>query len=106
MSTGAVPLSMSAGVETLSSDAEGWTLSTPAEGETRSYEKTVSFELAFASTPVVHLGIAGFDVSNEDTARLSTRAVEIHPGGFTIVVETWAGSRVFRADVSWLALGH
>lgn len=107
MNAPTIPLSISAGVQTLDSSSEGWTLVTPAhDSVTRTFRCEVAFETPFTMTPVVHLGIVGLDVSNEDYARLSVKTDSIGPLGFTIIAETWFDSRVFRVDVSWLALGH
>jgi hypothetical protein len=100
-----VPLSMLSAVTVLDSNLEGWTLlDVPAE-ETRAFQYDVTFEQPFAAAPLVNVAISGLDVGNQDAARLRLRAVDIHPGGFSIRAETWLNTRVWSVDVSWLAIG-
>jgi hypothetical protein len=65
----------------------------------------VHFDHPFAAVPVVHLGLAGFDISERDCSRLRVRAVDITPEGFSVQAQTWLGTEVWSIDVSWLALG-
>jgi hypothetical protein len=53
----------------------------------------------------VHLGLAGLDISNQDSARLTSRAENVSPEGFDVVLATWLHTRVWRVDVNWLAIG-
>ena len=55
---------------------------------------------------MVHVGLSGFDIDNRDTARLTVRARNIGPAGFDLVLATWMGTRVYRADIRWIAPGH
>jgi hypothetical protein len=66
----------------------------------------VVFDLPFANTPLVHLGIVGLDISNEDYARLTVRTGKLGPVEFEIVAETRFNTQAFQDQVSWLALGH
>ena len=75
MSMTITPLNFLAGSQTLGYLNEGWTLDDAPHGSPeRSFRSRVAFERAFTSTPLVHLGIAGFDVSNQDSARVASRA--------------------------------
>jgi hypothetical protein len=106
MNTIITPLNFLAGSETLGASLEGWGLDEAPHGApARSFRHHVAFSRAFTAPPLVHLGIAGFDVSNEDSARVMTRADEITASGFDIVVTTWLHSRLWRVDVNWLAVG-
>jgi hypothetical protein len=106
MSMAITPLNFLAGSEALGSLNEGWTLDRAPHGSPeRSFRSRVTFERPFAGTPLVHLGIAGLDVSNQDSARVASRAENVSPEGFDIVLGTWLHTRVWRVDVNWLAIG-
>jgi hypothetical protein len=106
MSMTITPLNFLAGSQTLGYLNEGWTLDDAPHGSPeRSFRSRVAFERAFTSTPLVHLGIAGFDVSNQDSARVASRVENVSPEGFDIVLGTWLHTRVWRVDVNWLAIG-
>lgn len=106
MNTTITPLNFLAGSETLGTSNEDWTLDEAPHGAPeRSFRHHVAFSRRFAGTPLVHLGIAGFDASNQDSTRVVTRAENATEQGFDIVVTTWLHSRLWRVDVNWLALG-
>lgn len=106
MSIAVEPLVFLAGVNTFGTSDEGWSLSTPPEDEQpRVFRSPVFFNQSFRTGPVVHLGVAGFDVSNHDAARLKVRAENISIEGFEVVLETWLNSKIWSVDVSWLAVG-
>ena len=96
---------MLSSVAILDSNLEGWTLLDAGPDSSRAFVFKVNFERPFATSPLVHVAIAGFDIENHDAARLRVRAVDIHAGGFGIQVETWLSTRVWSVDVSWLAIG-
>jgi len=100
-----VPLHMLSAVACLNSELDGWTLLDVPASEPRAFEHVVHFERGFSSAPLVHVAICGFDVGNQDAARLRVRAVAAHEGGFTIRVETWLNTQVWAVDISWLAVG-
>jgi hypothetical protein len=107
MVSATLPLNLLSGVEKLSYLAENWTLrGACSSGKNRQFVFQVVFERPFATTPILHLGIVGLDISNEDYSRLTVRAEGLGPEGFNLVAETWFDSQIFRVDVSWLALGH
>jgi len=106
MNTTITPLNFLAGSETLGASLEGWSLDEAPHGAPeRTFRHHVAFSSAFAAAPLVHLGLAGFDVSNADSARVVTRAESVTASGFDIVVTTWLHSRLWRVDVNWLAVG-
>jgi hypothetical protein len=102
-----VPLHMLSAVAVLDSSLHGWTLvDVPSTAtEPREFAVDVAFERPFTAAPIVQVAICGFDVGNQDCARLRVRAADIHPGGFTLRAETWLNTQVWRVDVSWLAVG-
>lgn len=101
-----IPLSMLAGVNRFDSEHDGWSLlGAQAHEGARIFVGRVRFDQAFASPPVVHLGLVGFDISERDCSRLRVRAVDITTEGFCVRAETWFNTQVWSFDVSWLALG-
>lgn len=101
-----VPLSMLAGVDRLDYEMSGWTLlGPPSVGVNRKFVREVTFQREFSQPPIVHLGIVGFDISNQDFSRLKVRPAAILPSGFSIVAETWFDTQIFGVDISWLAVG-
>ncbi len=86
----------------------GWNLAEPpVEGseETRVFRFTVYFATPFEASPVVHLGLTGFDIDHSDSSRLSLRVAEITPASFVAEIATWRDTRVYSAEFSWLAVG-
>ncbi len=87
---------------------EGWNLS-ELTSETIQGERVFAYEVFFAtpflSQPVVNVGLTGFDIDQRTSGRISVKAVEITSHGFKIEVSTWLNSRVYSADISWLAIG-
>jgi hypothetical protein len=107
--TGLIPLKMCSAVVALDQFYPGWTLADVENSETpepRRFEHYIWFDAPFANVPLVHTGIAGFDIDNADTGRLSVRAEEISNTGFKLVVMTWLHLFVYGIEVSWLALGN
>jgi len=86
-----------------------WELALPPSDkaeETRIFSTHVAFTTAFANIPIVHVSLCGFDIDNRDSARLSVRADVVSPTGFDLHILTWLHSRVYKAEISWIALGH
>jgi len=106
MNTAMTPLNFLAGTEALGSLIEGWTLDQAPHGSpARSFRSRISFERPFTGVPLVHLGIAGFDISNQDSGRIASRAENVSQEGFDIVLTTWLHTRLWSVDVNWLAIG-
>ena len=86
---------------------EGWNLDvcTTEEECTRHFIVDVIFASAFSDTPVVHLGLSGFDLDQRDSSRVTLKAENITERGFQAVIATWAGTRVFSVEFNWLAIG-
>lgn len=100
------PLSILSGTETLGSSQDGWTLDqTEGISEDRHFRARVDFIHPFQRAPVVHIGIVGFDISNHDAARLSATVSHVTSAGFEIVLSTWLNSRLWRVNLSWIAIG-
>lgn len=106
MSNAVVPLNFLAGRESLGTHNEGWTFDQPSpDGAERVFRSRVEFSRAFASAPLVHVGLCGFDIGNKDAARLRTGIENVSATGFDLVVGTWLHTRLWSVEVSWLALG-
>lgn len=106
MNDAVVPFSFLAGNEVLGSASEGWTFDRAREdGSERTFRTRVVFSRSFRSAPLVHVGIAGFDITNQAAARLTAGVANVTPEGFEIVLSTWLYTRLWRVDVNWLAIG-
>ena len=106
MSDNIEPLVFLAGVNRFGAGDGDWKLMEPqADTDRRGFRARISFEQTFRTVPIVHLGLVGFDVSNEDSARLKVIPENINTGGFDVVVETWLNSRIWSVEISWLAVG-
>ncbi len=86
---------------------EGWSLAElPADTQdVRSFTFEVFFDSPFFSVPVVQVAITGFDIDQRDSARLTVRADGITESGFTVVISTWADTRIYATDLNWIAIG-
>ena len=87
---------------------EGWNLTSPfveGGGDIRVFRFQVYFGEPFDVSPVVHLGLAGFDIDQRDSGRLILNTTEITPAGFIAEISTWHETRVYAVAFSWLALG-
>ncbi len=84
-----------------------WNLADPVAlpEEGRFFVVDVVFASSFASAPVVHLGLTGFDVDQHESARLTVKVGQITESGFQAVISTWSTTRVYAVEFSWLAIG-
>ncbi|MET0089937.1 MAG: H-type lectin domain-containing protein [Candidatus Thiodiazotropha sp.] len=108
ISSGLVPFRMCSATVSLDQFVTGWTLARfegKADPQPRAFEQWIDFSTPFSNLPLVQLGVVGFDIDNRDTARLKVRAERITANGFMLVIETWRHTRVYGAEVSWLAIG-
>ena len=99
------PLSLLSAVVTLDASLAGWTLLDRGTQADRVARHHVVFERSFAAPPVVHVGIAGIDVSKDDNVRVRVRALDITSSGFVVEAATWLNTKIWSVDVSWLAIG-
>ena len=106
MSSTVLPLNFRAGVARFSSSEESWKLLEPMGDEPRVAHGQVIFDQPFSVPPVVHAGLAGFDVSNSANARLEVCIESVSERGFIVELRTWLDTRIWSANVSWLAIGH
>ena len=105
--TSILPLSLLAGAVRLDTSQPGWTLLERADDpqSARTFRTRVSFERGFGATPVVHVGITGFDMDNGDNARLEVNVTSVDVDGFGVELSTWWNSRLWSVRLSWLAIG-
>jgi hypothetical protein len=109
MDSGLIPLKMCSAVVMLDQYQPGWTLAQIEPGEIsgrRSFEYYIHFDQSFSNVPLVHCGISGFDIDNQDTIRLSVSIAKITSDGFKIVIQTWLHTCVYGVEISWIALGN
>ncbi len=74
--------------------------------DSRIFERYIQFEKHYTETPVVHVGVAGFDIDNDDNSRLRVRAANIQRDGFTLQIESWLHTRMWSVEVVWTAFGE
>lgn len=95
--------SLSIGVTT-----EGWNLAEPPPAgmdEPRVFVFEVAFASPFAMTPVVNLGLTGFDMDQRDSARIKLKTTDITTAGFKVEISTWHETRVYGVECNWFAIG-
>lgn len=107
MSDPYLPLKVVSASVSLGTETKGWTLDEPAsEGDPeRSFLCDVYFEVPFSQTPVVQLGVTGFDIDQCSSSRLKLSAESITGAGFQAKVTTWRSSRIYSVEFHWLAIG-
>jgi hypothetical protein len=94
---------LSVGLET-----DGWNLAdiNPEDlDKPRTFSVDIPFASPFVGAPVVHVGLTGFDMDQRHTSRISVRAADITPSGFRMEIATWMDSRIYSAEIAWLAIG-
>jgi hypothetical protein len=99
------PLNLLSAVVALDASLVGWTLLDGGTASDRAVQHHIEFERPFAGPPVVHVGLAGIDVSREDNVRLRVRALDITSSGFILEAATWWNTKIWSVDISWLAIG-
>jgi hypothetical protein len=106
---GLMPIKMNSSIVSFDQYTPAWTLADIDEHameQTRRFVSRITFDSPFNYVPLVHVGITGFDVDHNDSARLNIHAESIDETGFDIVVQTWQYSRIYQVEISWLALGN
>lgn len=87
------------------SNSQGWTLHTGTGW--RTYTQRVTFAKSFSSTPTVIASLGSIDAntSASDGVRVVVSAQGITKDGFDMVIQTWGGSVLYSARMTWLAHG-
>ena len=78
-----------------------WTGDGPREKRRR-----ITFSECFAAPPSVQVALSMWDLDRETNPRADISAIEVHPGGFTILFQTWGDTRVARVRADWMAIGE
>ena len=109
MSSSPIPWKVLSSVVGVGILTDGWNLAdAPPEQdskESRTFGIEIRFDSPFESIPVVQLGLTGLDMDQRDSARVTLKAEQITPFGFTATISTWASSRVHAVEFNWLAIG-
>ena len=102
-----LPIKMCAAVVTLDQYAPDWTLAENShELESREFVTHILFDAPFSNTPIVHIGLSGFDIDQRDSARISVQATAITSTGFDMRIKSWQNTRVYKVEASWIAMGQ
>ena len=99
------PLVFLSAINKFGTQDEGWTLSEGGDESERVFRGLIAFERPFRNAPIVHVGLVGFDISNQGAARVRVRAQNVTDSGFEIEVVSWRETQVYSVEVSWLAVG-
>ena len=100
------PIATCSSILHVSTETEGFALHVANDGGERTFRAHIAFEVGFVAAPLVHVGLAGFDIDHGASSRLTLRAESITPSGFNVVLTTWLDTKVYAAAVSWLAIGQ
>lgn len=86
---------------------EGWILDDEVSEDAfdRVFTYEVGFSTPFASRPVVHVGLTGFDIDHCSSSRLTLAVERVTTDGFIVRLTTWRSSRVYGARFQWIAIG-
>lgn len=104
---GLIPIKMCSAIMELDQFTPQWSLAEEnASEESRTFVGNVLFDAPFSNVPIVHVGLSGFDIDQRDSARISVQAESITSTGFDIRIKTWQNTRVYKVEVSWIALGQ
>jgi len=109
VNTSLIPIKMCASVVKLDQFMPDWTLSQLEKEDAdlpRTFSYRVQFDTPFSNIPVVQVGLSGFDIDNRDSARISVLTDAITAETFNIVIKTWRNTRIYSAEISWIALGQ
>lgn len=80
---------------------EMWT----GEGQ-REVRRSMTFSDPFSAVPVVHVGLALWDMDHGANQRADLQADAVTEDGFDLVFRTWGDTRVARLHATWLAIGE
>jgi hypothetical protein len=65
--------------------------------------RQITFDPPLPSAPAVWLGASLLDASNDANLRLETRAENITPRGFELVMRAWHDINIYNTRVAWVA---
>ena len=79
-------------------------LETGAPFGPRSDTFQVTFSRPFCRTPRVALSLRGFDTEHRINQRIVVNAVNVTPSGFTVQVNTWADTKIYGVETTYVAV--
>ncbi len=82
-------------------DGEMWTGTGPRE-----FSLKIPFSAAFDRPPLVHIGMAMWDIDVSANQRVDINAENITERDFDAVFRTWGDTRVARVRCDWIAMGE
>lgn len=82
-------------------DGEMWAGTGP-----RQFSLPIAFSAPFVHPPVVHIGMAMWDIDVSANQRVDIMSENITETGFDAVFRTWGDTRVARVRCDWIALGE
>jgi len=85
-----------------SAAATGYTLD-KNDGE-RSVYVEVEYPKPFEKKPEVMVGVNLIDASNAQNLRYSVEVKSVSRDGFTLLVKTWANTKIFEIGGGWIAV--
>lgn len=65
--------------------------------------RQITFKRAYACPPIVVVWLSSFAVGSGSSSRITSFATGVTAARFTIHIDTWADSRLYRAVASWIA---
>ncbi len=88
----------------------GWEITSYYYLHKSKYAKTthtfsIDFPESYSNIPKVHATLIMFDFSNTENTRVGLNVKNITEKGFKVELYTWANSRVFQGEISWLSYG-
>ncbi|GEM_PF-372008 len=86
----------------LSQSDEGYSLHKGSGERVASIE--VTFPKSFNAKPEVVLCLSGIDGEKQTNLRIVLKASSVSRDGFTIQAKTWADSKVYSVNGSWIAV--
>lgn len=75
----------------------------PSSVQQKCNTRQIKFKRAYARPPRVVVWLTSFAVGSGSSSRIRSFATGVTEVGFTIHIDTWADSRLYRAAASWIA---
>ncbi len=69
------------------------------------YSFSIYFPESYSNIPKVYVTLIKFDFSNTENTRVGLNVIKITSYRFEVEIYTWANSRVFQGEISWLSYG-
>lgn len=75
----------------------------PSSAEQMCNTRKIVFKRPYASPPQVVVWLTAFALGSGSSWRITSFATDVTAVGFTIHIDTWADSKLYRAAASWIA---